>query len=137
KRARVKIGLLHIAEVWGDDDAGGVVLRSLASRQNGKIRQFGKRDIHAKRAGPATPVCDPPAKILRQGAGIDEMKVEELGINSGGDGIGADQFAFVRLAANEAKRPSRMSSIHLRALAMAMSKASRLSGFIVGFSLGS
>src|ERR1700736_6501503 len=36
----------------------------------------------------------------------------------------------------EAIRPSRMSSIHPRALAMAVSKVSRLSGFIVGFVLG-
>ena len=40
------------------------------------------------------------------------------------------------IPAKEAMRPSRMSSIHPRALAMAVSKASRLSGFIVGFVLG-
>jgi hypothetical protein len=41
------------------------------------------------------------------------------------------------IPAKEAMRPSRISSIHPRALAMTVSKASWLSGFIVGFVLGS
>ena len=40
------------------------------------------------------------------------------------------------ISAKEAIRPSRMSSIHPRALTIAVSRASRLSGFIAGFAEG-
>jgi hypothetical protein len=38
--------------------------------------------------------------------------------------------------AKEAIRPRKMSSIHSRALAIAVSRASRLAGFIAGFAVG-
>ena len=73
-----------------------------ASGQSGEIRQFGKRNVHAKRARAATPVFHAPTKSLGQGERIDEVEVEELGINPCGDGRGADGFAFVRLNADGA-----------------------------------
>ena len=100
KRTRVEIGPLHIGETRGDDDARGVVFRRCASGQIGEVRQFGQRDIHAKRARPATPVFHPPPESFGQRARLNEMEVEKLGINPRGDGCGTDGFTLVRLDAD-------------------------------------
>ena len=102
ERARVEIGALHVSQARGDDNARGVVLGRGAPGQHGEIRQFGKRDVHAKRARTATPSLYAPPKSLGQGPGIDEVEVKELGVNPRGDGSAADGFALVGLDADSA-----------------------------------
>jgi hypothetical protein len=100
KSTSVEIGPLHIGEARGNDDARGVVFRRRAPWQIGKIWQFGQRDIHAKRARPATPIFHPPPESFGQGARINEVEVEELGVDPRGNGCGTDGFTLVRLNAD-------------------------------------
>ena len=58
-RARIEIGPLHVGEARRHDDAGGVMLGEVASRQAGEVRQFRQRHVHAERAGAAAPLFDP------------------------------------------------------------------------------
>ena len=69
------------------------------ARQIGKIWQFRQRDIHAKGTRPATPVFPAPPESFGQGVCLDEMEVEELGINPRGD-RGTDGFSLVCLNAD-------------------------------------
>src|ERR1700731_1842861 len=96
----VEIGLLHIGEARRDDDARGVVFRRCASGQGGEVWQFRERNIHPKRARPATPVFHPPPESFGQGARINEVEVEELGVDPCGNGCGTDGFTLVRLNAD-------------------------------------
>src|SRR5580704_16538328 len=96
----VEIGLLHIGEARRDDDARGVVFRRFASGQGGEVWQFRERDIHRKRARLATPVFHPPPESFGQGARINEVEVEELGVDPRGNGCGTDGFTLVRLNAD-------------------------------------
>jgi hypothetical protein len=98
----VEIGLLHIGEARRDDNARGVVFRRCASGQIGKIWQFGQRDIHTKRARRTTPVFHPSPESFGQGARINEVEVEELGVDARGDGCGTDGFTLVCLNADGA-----------------------------------
>jgi hypothetical protein len=96
----VEIGLLHIGEARRDDDARGMMFRRCASGQGGEVWQFRERDIHPKRARPATPVFRPPPESFGQGARINEVEVEELGVDPRGNGCGTDGFTLVRLNAD-------------------------------------
>ena len=68
-------------------------------RQGGEVWQFGQRDIHPKRARPATPVFHPPPESFGQGTRLNEMEVEKLGVDPRGDGCGTDGFTRVSLNA--------------------------------------
>ena len=90
-RARVEIGALHVGEARRDDDAGGVMLGELAARQAGEIRQLGKRDVHAERAGAAAPVRDALDEMpAGSAAGSISALIEQLRIEVGDDRARAD-----------------------------------------------
>ena len=53
-----------------------------------------------RNARPATPAFHPPPESFGQGARINEVEVEELGVDPRGNGCGTDGFTLVRLNAD-------------------------------------
>ena len=70
------------------------------SGQGGEVRQFRKCYVHAKRARATTPIFHALPESLGQGTLLDEVEVEQFGIDARGDGRGTDRFALVGLDAD-------------------------------------
>src|ERR1700744_609589 len=77
-RACIEIGLLHIGEGRGGNDARRMVIRRGLARQTREVRQLAERDVHAERPGTAPPTVDPVAELARQHLGGDQLLIQQF-----------------------------------------------------------
>src|SRR6266581_1306130 len=102
--AGVEVGALHVAKRRRDDDPRAVVRLGVLPGRAGKIRELGERDVHAKRARSALPALDSRAEFGVERLRLDQAQVEQLRIDSCGDGARVDLAAVCEGHAGRAPR---------------------------------